>query len=290
MFDTGSVWLGLLDGILFALLGFIVAFGFMLAFWIFGLCGGGDVKLLSAVAIWLGLDLNLLRIWLASLIVLFVWTILRLFSHGMSPRRIKKSVDALKHQNRAAAPANPKNPVRVTYSLPIAVATITVLLWVYRYELLLSRQTRDLTLTEPLPMPSLNTTAPKSRRGIAALELLLITPVFLLLITGLVGFADLLIAEQKMDEASGRVADRLDGGVREADAPGARRRPGPGQRPSTRRSPSGSSRTRTKTRPVTRPAPGRVTGTDRTMGSPRPRPSGPATATKTWARRSLGPA
>jgi len=138
VFDTGSVWLGLIDGILFALLGFIIAFGFMVAFWIFGLCGGGDVKLLSAIAIWLGLSPNLLFVWLASLVVLFVWTVLRIFSRGMSPRRIKKTVDSLKKQDRSAPAPNPKNPVRVTYSLPIAVATITVLLWVYRYELLLA--------------------------------------------------------------------------------------------------------------------------------------------------------
>ncbi len=44
------------------------------------------------------------------------------------------------------------------------------------------------------------------RRGLAAAEMLLVLPIFLLLLTGMIGFADLLIAEQKMDEASGRAA------------------------------------------------------------------------------------
>jgi len=55
-------------------------------------------------------------------------------------------------------------------------------------------------------MPSLSTTTRARRRGIAAIELLLITPVFLLVLAGMIGFADLIIAEQKMDQASGRVA------------------------------------------------------------------------------------
>lgn len=44
------------------------------------------------------------------------------------------------------------------------------------------------------------------RRGLVAAEMLLVLPIFLLLLTGMIGFADLLIAEQKMDEASGRAA------------------------------------------------------------------------------------
>lgn len=137
LFDTGEWWLGLLDGLLFAIVGFLVAFGFMFAFWVFGLCGGGDVKLMAAIAVWLGFDLNLLRVWLMSLVVLFVWTLLKVFSRGFSPRRLKKTFDAV--QRKPGEPAPPgRRPLRVTYSLPIAVATIVVLLWVYRFELLLA--------------------------------------------------------------------------------------------------------------------------------------------------------
>ena len=44
------------------------------------------------------------------------------------------------------------------------------------------------------------------RHGLAAVELLLVAPVLLGLATGMIGLADLIIAEQKVDEASGRAA------------------------------------------------------------------------------------
>ncbi len=44
------------------------------------------------------------------------------------------------------------------------------------------------------------------RRGLVAAEALLILPLFLLVAVGMVGIADLLIAEQLVDEASGRGA------------------------------------------------------------------------------------
>ena len=138
--ETGSLWAGLLDGIVFALVGFVVAFGFMFAAWVLGLCGGGDVKLLAAIAIWVGFDLNLLRIWLASVVVLIFWAFARVFSRGVSPKKLNRALEDIKNRPTAdgKSPAARRNAVRVTYSVPIAVATIVVLLWVYRYELLLT--------------------------------------------------------------------------------------------------------------------------------------------------------
>ncbi|MCS6865234.1 MAG: A24 family peptidase [Gemmataceae bacterium] len=135
LFETGSIWWGMIDGLIFATLGFLVAFVGMFAFWLFGLCGGGDVKLLAAVGGWIGLSVHLLFVWLMSIVALFLWTLLRILTRGFSPKTLKKTVHSLSQQS--GANANPRNPVRVTYSLPIAVATILVLLWVHRYELLL---------------------------------------------------------------------------------------------------------------------------------------------------------
>jgi Flp pilus assembly protein protease CpaA len=45
---------GALDGLLFALAGFLCGFLMFFVFWIFGICGGGDVKLVAAVGTWLG--------------------------------------------------------------------------------------------------------------------------------------------------------------------------------------------------------------------------------------------
>lgn len=137
-FDTGAAWLGAIDGLLFALAGFLVAFAVMFACWIFGLCGGGDVKLLAAVGAWAGLDLNLLRIWLASFVVLVFWFAARVVGQAFSPRQLKKTMAALKDAEKArGAKTSAGGKLRVTYSLPIAVATAVVLLWVFRFELLL---------------------------------------------------------------------------------------------------------------------------------------------------------
>src|SRR5262249_29938975 len=58
----------------------------------------------------------------------------------------------------------------------------------------------------PLPMlaPTRATPSRRPRRGYVSIELLLILPVFLALVLGMVGLADMLVAEQLLAEASGR--------------------------------------------------------------------------------------
>lgn len=163
-FDTGSAWLGVIDGLLFALVGFLIAFVAMFLLWIFGLCGGGDVKLLAAIGGWVGCDINLLRIWLASVVVLLVWFVARLLAQGFSPRKLNRTLDALKkvgkNPEKADGGKGPKQRLRVTYSLPLAVATAIVLLWVFRFELQLSHpkpQPQPVGTTahaRPLPNPA----------------------------------------------------------------------------------------------------------------------------------------
>lgn len=45
---------GLADGFLFSLAGFAVGFGVFFVLWVFGVGGGGDVKLAAAVGTWVG--------------------------------------------------------------------------------------------------------------------------------------------------------------------------------------------------------------------------------------------
>lgn len=145
VFDTGSLWLGALDGLLFAVTGFLVAFAAMFVCWIMGLCGGGDVKLLAAVGAWTGLHKSLLAIWFVSVIVLFIWFGARILSGGLRPRAVTKTLNQVKKQNRPGAPeAAVPTKLRVTYSLPIAVATALVLFWMFRFEL---------QIAEPKPQP-----------------------------------------------------------------------------------------------------------------------------------------
>src|SRR5262245_43717118 len=49
-----NVAVGSVDGLLFALAGLLCGFVLFFVFWIFGICGGGDVKLVAAVGAWLG--------------------------------------------------------------------------------------------------------------------------------------------------------------------------------------------------------------------------------------------
>jgi prepilin peptidase CpaA len=144
-FGDGPV-LGALDGLLFALLGFLVAFAVMFLMWIFGLCGGGDVKLLAAIGAWTGFALTLLQIWLASVVVLFVWFVARILAQAFSPRRLNKSLGQIKAAEKTSG-GRALQKLRVTYSFPLAVATAIVLLWVFRFEL-------QLMALKPQPQPA----------------------------------------------------------------------------------------------------------------------------------------
>jgi prepilin peptidase CpaA len=143
-----SAWLGAIYGILFAVMGFLVAFAVMFAVWIFGSCGGGDVKLFAAIGAWVGIG-GFLFIWLGSVLFLFLWMAGRILSSGMNPRQIKKTMAKIDADRRARdagkEPVVKPGKLRVTYSLPIAIATACVLMWVYRYEL---------QLTPPKPQPN----------------------------------------------------------------------------------------------------------------------------------------
>jgi Flp pilus assembly protein protease CpaA len=136
--DGGTVWLGVLDGLLFGLVGFLIIFALMFAFWIFGLCGGGDVKLMAAVAAWIGMP-NFLLVWLATLVVLIFWTLGQVLLSGLSPQRVKKNLRELgkSPKDRAAeqTPPGKRGKLRTTFSFPVAVATALVLLWLFRVEL-----------------------------------------------------------------------------------------------------------------------------------------------------------
>jgi prepilin peptidase CpaA len=138
LFDSGSVWLGILDGLFFAITGFLLAFTAMFVIWIFGACGGGDVKLLAAVGAWVGIS-GFLFIWLASALILFIWMAGRILTGGMTPKGIKRTLAKIdsgrKAHNRGESQVVKPGKLRVTFSLPLVIATACVLFWVYRYEL-----------------------------------------------------------------------------------------------------------------------------------------------------------
>lgn len=147
--DDPVAWVGVVQGILFAVSGFLVAFTMMFLFWMFGMCGGGDVKLLGAVGGWVGIAYFPL-VWVGSVFVLFLWLLARVLTSGVSPKKINRTLSEIKKATTVPtggkAPQAPRGgAVRVTYSLPIAVATAVVLMWFFRFEL---------QLVQPKPQPA----------------------------------------------------------------------------------------------------------------------------------------
>jgi Flp pilus assembly protein protease CpaA len=114
LLDGGMV-AGAFDGLLFAMVGFLVGFALFFVFWIFGLGGGGDVKLVGASGAWLGWQGVLIGVGL-SLPFLVLVTVL---VSGYRMSRGKLPATALQGSNRKRAVT--------TYSLPFALGVYSVI-------------------------------------------------------------------------------------------------------------------------------------------------------------------
>jgi prepilin peptidase CpaA len=132
---AGNGWLGALDGFLFSLSGAGLAFGLLLVLWMLGTCGGGDVKLFTAVGAWLGPRLAIYSFGM-SLVVLVVCIIAWVAYRGLSARRVRATLKGPREELIADMKEGRKpGKLRVTYSLSIALATLIILLWAYRIDL-----------------------------------------------------------------------------------------------------------------------------------------------------------
>jgi prepilin peptidase CpaA len=125
-----NVAVGSLDGLMFALAGFVCGFVLFFVFWIFGMCGGGDVKLVAAVGAWLGPRFVLGAVFLSTpfLVVLVMLT--------MGYRILGGNLARLPGHTTATGRATPRARRRVTsYSLPFALGAAVILgllLWGYQ--------------------------------------------------------------------------------------------------------------------------------------------------------------
>jgi prepilin peptidase CpaA len=157
VFETGSAFLGICDGLLFAFVGFTVSFAVMFTLWIFGTCGGGDVKLIAAIGAWVGIP-YLPLVWLGTVVASVFWMggriLLSIASSG-DPEQTHRTPQNLQGVRRESVTiSGRKGPARfqrVTYSVPLVVSLACVLLGMFRYELQIE--------TKPQPVPPQNATA-----------------------------------------------------------------------------------------------------------------------------------
>ncbi len=137
-----SVWVlvagpvtGALDGLLFSLCGFLTAFGLFFVLWFLGTCGGGDVKLLAAVGPWIG-PRNALYVVAGTLICVVAFSLARLIASLLTEGwKTTQKQFSLKRGQGGLVPRGRL----MTFSLPVAVATAAVLLWVFRFDLQLEK-------------------------------------------------------------------------------------------------------------------------------------------------------
>jgi Flp pilus assembly protein protease CpaA len=137
----GAVWklgangatVGAADAVLFSAVGFATGFALFFVMWVLGTCGGGDVKLFAALGAWVG-PLLTVFVLVGTLVLVVLFGMARLI--GTVVFRGRRSA---MRQYSAKAAGGPTPRRRLTaYSLPVALSTACVLLWVFRAELRLA--------------------------------------------------------------------------------------------------------------------------------------------------------
>jgi prepilin peptidase CpaA len=115
-------WAGVLDG----LAGFAIGFGVLFVLWFIGGGGGGDVKLMGALAVWMGYKLTLLVL-VASTFAVIVIT-MGVVVWGALNRGVRKTQE--KYKGKVGETRVQKHARRILpYAVPVAVATWLVLAW-----------------------------------------------------------------------------------------------------------------------------------------------------------------
>lgn len=125
-------WAGLWAG----LCGFAIGFGILFVLWMIGSAGGGDVKLLGALSVWLGPGLTL-KVILGSLMFVILGTAAVVFGSMLTrgwrgtKRRFGRNQEASGSQQRRKAGetiADRQKRRVMAFAMPVALATWTVLL------------------------------------------------------------------------------------------------------------------------------------------------------------------
>lgn len=114
--------------------GFLAGFGTLFLLWIVGGGGGGDVKMMGAIAVWLGFETTLLVLICSTLFVLFgtgAVVVYSLFQRGISGTKKKylaKSITEGRNTKLAPETVDQRTKRRVMpYAVPVCFAVWVVL-------------------------------------------------------------------------------------------------------------------------------------------------------------------
>lgn len=114
------------DGVAEAAIAFGLAFGTFLLLWGMGSSGGGDVKLIGALAVWLGLRLTIL-VMVVSTVIVLAGTLTLFF--GRVPGRVWRCLfrrSTIEPEASGEANTRPRRWV-MAYAIPVAFATWAVM-------------------------------------------------------------------------------------------------------------------------------------------------------------------
>jgi len=138
-FAAGWIYQGVFfggEGILNGLAGFALGFGTLFVLWLIGGGGGGDVKLMGALSVWLGFQYTL-YVMVISTIVVVLGTLGTMF-YQVATQGARRTQEKYLATGKTDAKGKPvfqtetldqkKNRRIMAYALPVALATWTIML------------------------------------------------------------------------------------------------------------------------------------------------------------------
>jgi prepilin peptidase CpaA len=126
MFLAGWVYqiaFGGLHGLGDGALAFLLGFGTLFVLWLIGAAGGGDVKLLGGLSVWLGFTLTG-QVLIAS-VAFVIFGSIAVFAYSMARRGLRKTKEQHLATGRNALPRKERRVM--PFAVPVALATWAVL-------------------------------------------------------------------------------------------------------------------------------------------------------------------
>lgn len=121
-----------------AMLGFLIGFGLLFVLWMVGGGGGGDVKLMGGLSVWLGFRLTLYVLVASTLAVIFgtagvlLWSVLTKGARKTKNDLLATGKDdgkSKKRKRKAETVAERQQRRVMAFAIPVAIATWFVVAW-----------------------------------------------------------------------------------------------------------------------------------------------------------------